>query len=410
MKSVLIAGALIIVFAGVAYAFMGSNNSVKNNNTPEAMMGSGATSSDQMAVGTSSEKAVAVFGDGCFWCVEHDMAEVKGVINVVSGYAGGTGTNPTYQNYAETGFREVVEVTYNPQIVSYANLVEHIIKHGDPTDAGGSFHDRGPQYVPAIYYSNDTEKADAQAVIAKVDEAHVFPNPLPLLVIPHVTFYPAEDYHQDYSIKNPLKYAYYRAGSGRTGFIDKTWGRDLNIFTYSTKMDAPDTMTPTATTSSNKTTTMTGFNAHSWDNYVKPSDAELMAKLTPIQYKVSQKAGTEPPHTNEYDSNFEAGIYVDVVSGEPLYFSKDKFDSGTGWPSFVKPISPEVVTLKEDNTFFSKRTEVLSAHSQSHVGHVFNDGPPDRGGMRYCMNSAAMHFIPKADMEKAGYGYLLSQV
>jgi peptide methionine sulfoxide reductase msrA/msrB len=343
----------------------------------------------------------ALLANGCFWCVENDLAKVVGVIDVVSGYAGGTTENPTYENYITGGHREVVLVTYDSSKITYENLVEHIIKHGDPTDALGSFNDRGPQYAPAIYYQNDAEKIEAQRVIATVDAMKTFPNPLPLVVLPTVKFWPAEEYHQDYAKKNPLKYGYYRTGSGRTAFIEKTWGERATQFEIK-----PATLSTVADIKSE----VTQFNAMSWNNFVKPSEAELKTKLTPTQFNVTQEEGTESPFTNEYDKNYQEGIYVDIVSGEPLYFSKDKFDSGTGWPSFVKPISNEVVTLTVDKKLFSTRTEVRSKHADSQVGHVFDDGPQDRGGKRYCMNSAALRFIAKADMEKEGYGYLLGQI
>lgn len=345
----------------------------------------------------STEK-LALLANGCFWCVEHDLEEVVGVSKVVSGYAGGTGENPTYENYVGLGYKEVVLVTYDPSKVSYGNLVEHIIKHGDPTDASGSFNDRGLQYAPAIYYENDGEKAEARRVIDAVDAMKVFQDPLPLVLLPTTKFWPAEDYHQDFAKKNPLKYGYYRTGSGRTAFIEKTWGDRASKFEV-----------PRVPTETSKRTTPV-YNALSWKDFVKPDDAVLRSTLTSIQYEVTQNDGTEKPFANEYDKNYDEGIYVDIVSGEPLYFSKDKYNSGTGWPSFVKPISDEVVVLKEDNTLFTKRTEVRSRYADSHIGHVFDDGPKDRGGKRYCMNSAAMRFIAKSDMEKEGYGYLLNQV
>jgi peptide methionine sulfoxide reductase msrA/msrB len=345
------------------------------------------------------QEATALLANGCFWCVENDLVKVAGVTDVVSGYAGGTTENPTYENATAGGHREVVLVTYNPSKVSYANLVEHIIKHGDPTDSKGSFNDRGFQYAPAIYYKNDTERAEAKRVISAIDALKVFSSPLPLAVLPKVKFYPAEDYHQDYAVKNPIKYNYYRTGSGRSGFIEKTWGDRATTFEVS---EAPSAQL--------EKKEVTQFNAMSWNNFEKPTEGELKATLTPLQYKVTQEEGTETPFANAYDKNYAEGIYVDIVSGEPLYFSKDKYDSGTGWPSFVKPISADVVTLKEDKGLFTSRTEVRSKHADSHVGHVFDDGPQDRGGKRYCMNSAALRFIAKADMEKEGYGYLVSEV
>lgn len=347
-----------------------------------------------------SEK-LALLANGCFWCAEADLEKVTGVSKVVSGYAGGTTANPTYENYITGGHREVVLVTYDPSKISYANLVEHTIKYGDPTDASGSFNDRGPQYAPAIYYENEKEKTEARRVIDAVDAMKVFDKPLPLIVIPTVKFWPAEEYHQDYAKKNPLKYGYYRTGSGRTAFIEKAWGDRLSKFEVkamenNTKMEVGKEIIQ--------------YNSMSWNAFTKPSKEELKKTLSPLQYKVTQEDGTETPFKNEYDKNYEEGIYVDIVSGEPLYFSKDKYDSGTGWPSFVKPISLDVVTLKEDNGFFSKRTEVRSRYADSHIGHVFDDGPTDRGGKRYCMNSAALRFIAKIDMEQEGYGYLLPQL
>lgn len=346
----------------------------------------------------------AMFANGCFWCVEHDMEELDGVVSVISGYAGGNTPAPTYENYIEGGHREVVEVTYNPSIISYANLVEHIIKHGDPTDGDGSFHDRGEQYAPAIYWSTDVEKMQAEEIIKKVDESRVFSQPLAIDILPSTEFYPAEEYHQDYSEENPLKYGYYRKASGRTAYIEGVWGERVDEFEFSgvsesvmnNEMDMEDTQNDNMT-----------YTPQSWENFSKPSDEELKDTLSDMAYKVTQKDGTERAGSSPLDKNYESGIYVDVVSGEPLYSSKDKFDSGTGWPSFVKPITENAVTLHEDNTFWSTRTEVRSRYADSHLGHVFPDGPADRGGMRYCMNGVALRFIPKAEMEAKGYAYWL---
>ena len=350
-----------------------------------------------------TDAATAVFANGCFWCVESDLEKVPGVLSVVSGYSGGQGIQPTYENYASVGHREVVLVTYDPQVITYANLVEHIIKHGDPTDALGSFVDRGVSYAPAIYTANRDEVAAARAVIAAIDTAQVYKEPLAIPVLPRSDFYPAEDYHQDYAKNNPLRYGYYRSASGRTKFITETWGDRLTRFEFSARASAPvdAIITPSH---------ITPFTMNSWDNYQKPDTSVLKAQLTPIAFKVTQEDGTERPFDNPYDKNYEPGIYVDVVSGEPLFSSRDKYDSGTGWPSFVQPIHAGAITTHEDRKLFVTRVEVRSRHADSHLGHVFTDGPADRGGLRYCMNSAALRFIPKAEMEAAGYGLWLEQV
>lgn len=340
----------------------------------------------------SANTVTAVFANGCFWCVENDVQKVGGVVEAVSGYTGGENTNPTYENYGNSGHREAVRVSYNPDQISYGNLVEHIIKHGDPTDGDGSFGDRGEQYAPAIYYEDEAQKQTAEEIIQKVNEAQVFDEPLAIEVLPRQEFYSAEEYHQDYAQKNPLRYGLYRTASGRTAFIEKAWGDNLNTFTFS-EISMNQTNSP--------------YTASSWETYQKPSDEILKTTLDQEAYNVTQKNGTERAGSSELDKIYEPGIYVDVVSGEPLFSSKDKFDSGTGWPSFTKPISEEVVTLHEDRALFMTRTEVRSRYADSHLGHVFNDGPPEEGGKRYCMNGAALTFIPQEEMESTGYGYLL---
>ena len=174
----------------------------------------------------SGQRQTFVIAGGCFWCVEHDLEKVPGVIEVVSGYSGGTTENPTYENYAEGGHREVVRVEFDPQQVSEFGLIVYALKHMDPTDGEGSFHDRGPQYSPAIYYENDEEKQVAEAALDYIKKQNVFDIPLQVPVLPHQTFWPAEDYHQDYAEKNSLKYSYYRNASGRDDFIEGYWGAE----------------------------------------------------------------------------------------------------------------------------------------------------------------------------------------
>lgn len=332
------------------------------------------------------ESETAMLAGGCFWCVEADLEKVPGVLTAISGYAGGTDADPTYKTYASSGHREVVMVTYDPKVVSYGELVEQLIKHSDPTDGQGSFYDRGPEYAPAIYYETGDEKMVAEAIVNEIDKSGVYDKPLAITILPTTKFYEAEDYHQDYYRKNPVRYSYYRQASGRDAFIKKHWGEDANRITTMTNESAKSV-------SANKP----------WQSYKKPSDSELKNILTPEQYKVTQHEGTERPFQNEYDKNYEPGIYVDILSGEPLFSSKDKYDSGTGWPSFVKPISSDSVTLHLDRKLFTTRTEVRSRYADSHLGHVFDDGPTEQGGKRYCMNSAALRFIPKDQMEKEGY-------
>ena len=330
----------------------------------------------------------AILGGGCFWCVEADLEKLPGVVSVVSGYTGGTTDRPTYEDYARGGHREVVEITYDPSLVTYGNLIEYLVKHSDPTDGRGSFNDRGAEYAPAVYYADEGEKEEALRVIKEIDGKKIYEKPIAVVVLPRTPFWAAEKYHQDYYKKNPVRYGYYRSASGRDGFIEEHWGKDTGISI---------TERPQA-----------GIVAGAeWASYEKPSDAELRAMLTPLEYQVTQREGTEPPFKNEYDKNQAEGIYVDRISGEPLYSSEDKYASGTGWPSFVKPISPHAVMLREDRGFLGVRTEVRSRYADSHLGHVFSDGPSEMGGKRYCMNSAALRFIPREDMEKEGYGEYL---
>ncbi len=322
------------------------------------------------ALSTANPEKATLAG-GCFWCVEAAYEDIHGVIDVVSGYSGGTVDNPTYEQVSAggTGHAESVQITFDPQSISYWQILDVLWKSIDPTDPDGSFHDRGKQYRPAIFYHNDQQKKIAELSRKHIEELGIFDKPTATEIVKFKKFFPAEEYHQDYYRKNPVRYYAYRRSSGRDQFIKEHWD--------------------------NLDERLTRFK--------KPSDEMLRLMLTPIQYRVTQKDGTEPAFENLYWDNKEEGIYVDIVSREPLFSSRDKFVSGTGWPSFTKPVKEKNILEKEDNSLFMKRTEVRSRIGDSHLGHVFNDGPKPTG-LRYCMNSASLWFIPADKMERLGYG------
>ena len=314
---------------------------------------------------------------GCFWGIEAYMKKLPGVRDTDVGYANGNTENPTYEQvcYDNTGHAETVKVVYDPALISTEQLLDGFFKVVDPTSINRQGNDRGSQYRSGIYYVDEADKAIAESAAARQKENYKDPVVTEILPLNH--FYLAEDYHQDYLDKNPGGYCHINLNAADEFIGEEGLGMsdDLSVL-----------IRP--------------------EDYPVPDDQVLKEKLTDIQYQVTQNNDTERPYTNEYAATFDKGIYVDVVTGEPLFSSEDKFESGCGWPSFSKPIIPEVVTEHTDTSFNMKRTEVRSRAGDTHLGHVFDDGPKDLGGLRYCINSASIRFIPFDDLETEGYGYL----
>ena len=367
-KLLLIIPVLLVVTVVYVFAmyFKNKDKTLTNDDTTEF------TVNDNNTVDSGKLKEIYLAG-GCFWGLEAYMQKIKGVEDAVSGYANGKTDNPSYKDLHTSGHAETVKVVYNPDMVSLEELLEYYLRVVDPVSINKQGNDTGTQYRTGVYYTNNSEKTIIEKVLA--NEQNKYDKPIAIEVLPLQQFFIAEEYHQDYLDKNPGGYCHIDLSLADKPLSDK----DIS------KSNEPE------------------IDA---SKYPRPSNDELKKQLTDKQYQVAVNSDTERPFSNEYWNNFEKGIYVDITTKEPLFLSTDKFESGCGWPSFSKPINKEVVEYNEDHSFNMDRTEVRSRSGDTHLGHVFDDGPKESGGKRYCINSASLEFIPYEKMDERGYGYL----
>ena len=363
---------LMSVLGCMLISVSGCTSTKAENTSPNSeSANTAATIEDQeWRTGEHSERLKEIFyAGGCFWGVESYFSQIPGVFDVTVGYANGRIEHPTYEEVCRgtTGHAETVHVLYDPAFVSLQELTEHFFMIINPLSLDQQGNDVGSQYRSGIYYTDESDRKALQAVMDA--EQKKYKSSIVTELVPLSCYYLAEDYHQDYLVKNPDGYCH----------VD-----------FSSLSDLAQLIDPTV--------------------YSKPSDAEIRAMLTEEQYKVTQQGNTEYAYSGEYDNFFEPGLYVDIVTGEPLFLSADKYDSGCGWPSFSKPIAPEVLVEYTDTSYGLTRTEVRSRVGDTHLGHVFEDGPAELGGLRYCINSASLRFIPYGNMAEEGYDGLMNLV
>ncbi len=364
---------LIIILAAVVFIGCAVYSIDNDNLEDEKTMVNNLNELNIEELTDNGNLSVIYLAGGCFWGVEEYMARIEGVSSSVSGYANGITSNPSYEQvlYEDTGHAETVRVVYDPSVVTLDQLLTYFFAVVDPTTLNRQGNDNGTQYRSGIYYVDEGDKAIIDTHLANLQEE--YEDEIVVEVEPLSNFYDAEEYHQDYLKKNPNGYCH----------IDMNVLNDIKPFVEGNDNDS---------------------------EYDIPPEEELRELLTAEQFNVTQNGATERPFSSVYNDNHDDGIYVDIVTGEPLFSSADKYDSGSGWPSFTRPITEEVVTEHSDDSYGMNRTEVKSNAGDSHLGHVFDDGPVDDGGLRYCINGAALRFVPYERMEEEGYGEYMDKV